>query len=126
MASTPLENLKLFLKSTKSIQKDKYFIQIKDNDSLIQDLSYQDTDEPDYNLTMISVNNVIQHYSLIFIGALSGFFPMGFTDEIKDEMIRFLEIAPFISLCDTEEYGNALRNAVNYQLEKDGVLVLDG
>lgn len=93
MAETPVINLELFLKSTSS-RKNFDFIQEQNIDDIIRDLAKQDADSADYTDTMIAINEIIQHYSLIFIGSLSGFFPTNFTEKLKDEMIRFLEIEP--------------------------------
>lgn len=40
------------------------------------------------------IQGLADHYGIILIGALSGFFPPSLTEELIDEMIRFLDLSP--------------------------------
>lgn len=40
------------------------------------------------------IQGLIDHYGVILVGALSGFFPPNLTEELIDEMIRFLDLLP--------------------------------
>src|ERR1035437_8359545 len=94
MAKTPHENLDLFLISSKRLDDYKDFILNQNIDSLILGLAEQETDEPDYTPTIVSVTEIIQNYGLVLIGTLSGYFPESLTEKFKDQIIRFLEIEP--------------------------------
>jgi hypothetical protein len=94
MAETQAKNLDLFLISSRRIDDHKNFVLKQSIDSLIVELAEQETDEPNYTRTIISVTEIIRNYALVLIGALSGYFPKTLTENLIEQVTRFLEIGP--------------------------------
>lgn len=111
MSEIQLENLDVFVSTSKKIDEHRSFILNESIDSLIVGLKDQEIDEPDYTPIILSVSELIQYNGLILIGALSGYFPKDLTDKIITEIIRFLEIGPiseYYSLRNKLPIGNGI------------------
>lgn len=94
MANTTLQNLESYLASSGRV-KEYIEASYEPNSLLLTDAlsgSQYSFSNPSLMQIKHQVDSVLNHYGILFIGALSGYFPYDFNDAVKNEMVRFLEI----------------------------------